>query len=60
MKKKIGELTFNEVVSICKKQEKNAFLYCNHCPLADICNEPFDTFDEELNEEIEVEDDEKL
>ena len=51
MKKKIGDLTLKELSELCIKRKD-----CNDCPLLDVCGEYIDTFDEELEIEIEVED----
>ncbi len=55
VKKKIGDLTLTEMTVICKKQEIDGCHYCNSCPLVDVCNEPLNTIDCELDQEIEVE-----
>ena len=54
-KRKIGDLTLNEMTIICKKQEIDGCHYCNSCPLVDVCNEPLNTIDCELDQEVEVE-----
>ena len=55
MKKKIGDLTYREVVEFCKKRDdcKNcpfvrSFLYCS------ILYYPYDIPDEELDKEVEL------
>lgn len=56
MKKKIGDLTLREAKKYCDdRAEVYGGTYCNYCPFSDICGDFIDTFDEELEIEIEVE-----
>lgn len=56
-KKKVKDLTLSEAKKYCddKAKEKDG-VYCIDCPLANICGDYLDGFDDEdLNQEIEVE-----
>lgn len=58
MKKKIRDLTLKEATKYCKDKAKaKGGVYCDGCPLVDICGDYLDTFDEELEFEIEVDED---
>lgn len=54
-KRKIGDYTLREATKYCddRAKENNGLHDCNGCPFVDICGDYLDTFDEEL--EIEVE-----
>ena len=59
MKKKMGDLTLREAKKYCDDRAKEkGGTYCIGCPFVDICGDYIDTFDEELEIEIEVEYDE--
>lgn len=59
MKKKVGDLTLREAKKYCDDRAKEkGGTYCCNCSLVDICGDYFDTFDEELEIEIEVKDNE--
>lgn len=56
MKKKIGDLTLREAKEYCHDRAKaKGGTYCDGCPFIDICGDYIDTFYEELEIEIEVE-----
>lgn len=62
MKKKIGDLTLNELRTMCKRGIKEGHTFCidSNCALYNICELCFEAlrdkeYDEDLNQEIEVE-----
>lgn len=63
MKKKIGDLTLNELKTMCKRSPKEGYTFCinSHCVLYNVCELCFEAlrdkeYEEDLEKEIEVED----
>lgn len=62
MKKKVGDLTLNELKTMCKRSPKECYTFCvtSHCALHNVCELCFEAlkdkeYDEDLDQEIEVE-----
>ena len=62
VKKKIGDLTLNELKTMCKRSPKEGYTFCvtSDCPLYNVCECCFDSlkekeYEEDLDQEIEVE-----